>query len=132
MVFLESSQALYVSNLKMFILFDLVTLSLGIILKKNNQQGQPHGRVFKFARFALVAQGFTGSHPGRRHGTTHQAMLRRHPTQHIQKDLQLEYTTVYWRALGRRRRRRKEDWQQMLAQVPIFKKEKISENVKDF
>ena len=33
---------------------------------------------------------------------------------------------MYWGALGRGRRKKekKEDWQQMLAQVPIFKNEK--------
>ena len=44
--------------------------------------------------------------------------------EHKQKDLQLEYTAVRWGALGRRRRKEKkrEDWQQMLAQLPISKK----------
>ena len=41
---------------------------------------------------------------------------------HNQKDLQLEYTAMCWGALGRRRRKEKgEDWQQMLAQAPVFK-----------
>ena len=71
-----------------------------------------------------AAQGFTGLDPGRGHGTTHQAMLRRCPTWHNQRDLQLEYTTMYWGASGRIRRKRKEGWQQMLAQVPIFKEKK--------
>ena len=31
---------------------------------------------------ASVAQGFTGSDPGRGRGTAHQAMLRQHPTCH--------------------------------------------------
>ena len=43
-------------------------------------RGRPHGRVVKFSSSTLVAQGFSGSDPGRRHGTAHQAMLRRHPT----------------------------------------------------
>ena len=30
---------------------------------------RPHGRVVKFARSALEAQGFTDLDPGRRHGT---------------------------------------------------------------
>ena len=42
-----------------------------------------------------------------RHGTTHQATLRQHPTQQSQKDLQLKYTATYWGVLGRRRRRRR-------------------------
>ena len=36
------------------------------------------------------------------------------------------YTTMYWGGLGRKSRKKKkeknEDWQQVLAQVPIFKK----------
>ena len=46
-------------------------------------QGPARGRVVKFLRSALVAQGFDSSaDPGRGHGTTHQAMLRRYPTCH--------------------------------------------------
>ena len=45
-------------------------------------RGQPRGRVVKFMRSASAAQGFASSDPGRGHGITHQAMLRRHPTCH--------------------------------------------------
>ena len=38
------------------------------------------GSVVKFTWLALAAQGFAGSDPGCRHGTTGQAMLRWHPT----------------------------------------------------
>ena len=37
-------------------------------------------QVVKFTCSTSAAQGFTGLDPGHRHGTTHQAMLRRHPT----------------------------------------------------
>ena len=57
-------------------------------------RGWPHGRMVKFVRSASVAQGFAGSDPGHRHGTTHQTMLRWHPTCHNQKDTQLKYTYV--------------------------------------
>ena len=67
--------------------------------------GQAHGRVVKFVCSTLVAQGFTCSEPGRGRGTTHQAMLRLCPTCHNQKDLQLEYITMYWGALGKRRKK---------------------------
>ena len=50
-----------------------------------------------------AARAFTSSDPGHRHGTAHQAVLRWRPAQ---KDLQLEYTTMYWGALGKRRRRK--------------------------
>ena len=92
---------------------------------KNDNWGQPCGQVVKFACSASVVQGFTGLDPGHGPSTAHQAMLRRRPTEHNQKDLQLEYTTMYWGALGRKRWRKK-DWQQMLAQVPIFKKMTIN------
>src|SRR3712207_1717504 len=69
--------------------------------------GRPCGRVVGFTSSALAAQGFAGSDPGRGHGTAHEAMLRWRPTWHSQRDLQLEYTTVYWGALGRRRREKK-------------------------
>ena len=61
----------------------LLQKHMEFLLKKNgNFLGLPRGQVVKFTRYALVAQGFTGSDPGRGHGTTHQAMLRRHPTCH--------------------------------------------------
>ena len=44
--------------------------------------GQPCGREIKFAHSALAAQGFASSNHGCGHGTTHQVMLRRHPTCH--------------------------------------------------
>ena len=46
------------------------------------------------------AKGFTGSGPGRGHGTAHRAMLGRHPTCHNQKDPQLKIHTMYGGALG--------------------------------
>ena len=75
--------------------------------------------MVKFVRSAW-AEGFASLDPGCRHGTAHQAMLRQRPTQHNQKDLQLEYTTMYWGTLGRRKI--KEDRQQMLAQGHSLKK----------
>ena len=69
--------------------------------------GWPRGQVVTFAHSASAAQGFAGSDPGHGYRTAHQATVRWRPTQHNQKDLQLEYTTMYRGALGRRRRRRK-------------------------
>ena len=69
-------------------------------------RGWPCGRVVKFVCSASAAQGFAGSDPGRGQGTAHQAMLRQCPTCHNQKDPQLEYTTMYWGALGRRRKKK--------------------------
>ena len=63
-------------------------------------RGQPHGLVVGFARSSSAAQSFTGSDPGCGPGTTHQAMLKWRPTQHNLKDLQLEYTTMYWGLWG--------------------------------
>ena len=93
--------------------------------KKSDSGGRPCGRVVKFANSTAAAQGFTGSDPGRRHGTARQATLRQRPTSHNQKDAQPRYTTVYRGGLGRQsRKEEKKDWQQLLAQVPIFKKKK--------
>ena len=91
---------------------------------KKGLWGWPCGRVVKFACSTAVAQGFAGSDPGHGHGTAHQAVLRQHPTCHNQKDPQPEYTTMCWGPLGRRRRE-KEDWQEVSAQVSNFKKEKM-------
>ena len=68
--------------------------------------GQPCGRVVKITHSAPVAQGFTSLDPGRGHGTTHQVMLRWHPTCHNLKDPQLKYTTMHWRDLGRKSRKK--------------------------
>ena len=35
---------------------------------------------------------------------------------------QVKYATMYWVDLGRKSRKNKKDWQQLLAQVTIFKK----------
>ena len=61
---------------------------------------RPHGRVVKFTRSTSAAQRFASSDPGHGPSTARQATLREHPTQHNQKDLQLEYTTIYWGTLG--------------------------------
>ena len=71
---------------------------------------------------ALVAQGFPSLNPGHRHGTAYQAMLRQHPTWHNQKDLQLEYTAMYWGALGRRRRKRRLATDVVSSGTNLFKK----------
>ena len=55
-----------------------------------NTWGPPHGWVVTFARSASAAQGFACSNPGCGHGTAHQALLRRCPTQHNWKDPQLK------------------------------------------
>ena len=68
-----------------------------------------HGRVVKFACFALAAQGFAGSDPGCGPRTAHQAMLRWHPTQHNQKDLQPKYTAMYWGLWGEEEKKGKKD-----------------------
>ena len=48
--------------------------------QKWNQRGWPWGQVVKLAHSASAAQGFDGLDPGHRHGTAHQAVLRRCPT----------------------------------------------------
>ena len=49
---------------------------------------------------ALAAWGFASSDPAHGLRTAHQAMLWRCPTWQSQKDLQLEYTTMYWGLWG--------------------------------
>ena len=51
-------------------------------LKLIKFRGWPHGQGVKFMCSTSVAKGFTGSDPGCRHGTAHQAMWRRHPACH--------------------------------------------------
>ena len=41
-------------------------------------------------------QGFASLDPGHGPSTAHQAVLRRHPTCHNEKHLQLEYTSMHW------------------------------------
>ena len=65
------------------------------------------GRVVKFVLFASAAQGFTGSDPGCRHGSrrsTSPAEAASHMTQLEGPKLKL-YTTMYWGALGRKRKK---------------------------
>ena len=59
---------------------------------RNGQRGRLCGRVVKFTRSTALAQGWD---PGRGCGTVHQVTLRRHPTSHNWKDLQLGYTIMY-------------------------------------
>lgn len=61
----------------------------------------------KFVRSALAVQGFTGWDPGPADGTTRQATLKHHPTQHNQEALRLDYTTMYQGALRRKGKRNK-------------------------
>ena len=60
----------------------LYTLPSAVSPLKSPDVEQARGRVVGFTRSASAsaAQGFAGSDPGHRHGTTHQAILRRHPT----------------------------------------------------
>ena len=50
--------------------------------KAKSFRARPQGQVVKFVCSTAAAQGFTGSNPGRGHGTAHQATLRRRPTCH--------------------------------------------------
>ena len=77
--------------------------------RKDSWRGQPCGREVKFARSALAAQGFAGADPRHGHGTIHQAMLRRRHTWHNQKDLQLQYTTMYLGGFGEKKKKRKKE-----------------------
>ena len=89
---------------------------------KNTLRGRPHGQVVKLVHSDLASQGFTGSDPGHRHGTAHQAMLGWHPTRHNQKVLKLEYIQLCTGGLWGdedEKKEEEEDWQQILAQMLI-------------
>ena len=74
----------------------------------------------KFACSTSAARGFNSSDPRQGHGTAHQATLRRRP--HIAQPEALT-TIIYNYVLGAfGEKEKKEDWQQLVAQVPIFKK----------
>ena len=49
-------------------------------IRKQKLRDQLRGRVVKFVRFALAAQGFPGSDPGHGPSTAHQAMLGQRTT----------------------------------------------------
>ena len=90
---------------------------------KRQQGGQPQGQVVKFTCSALVAQDADLApliKPWRG---------MQHSTQHNQKDLQVEYTTMYWEALEEEKKK-EEDWQQMLAQAPIQKRKQTKRQQK--
>ena len=53
-----------------------------MVVAKFYLRDRPLGGVVTLARSASVAQGFAGLHPGRGHGTAHQAMLSQRPTCH--------------------------------------------------
>ena len=85
-------------------------------------RGQPHGPVVRFMHSTSAAQVFAHSDSGHRHGTAHatgHAEVASHMPQ-LEGPATKKYTTMYRGSLGRR----KENWQQSLAQVPIFKKNK--------
>ena len=78
----------------------------------------PRGRVVKFVCSTAAAQ---GSDPGCGHGTARQAMLRRHPTSHNSKDMQLRYTTVYGGVWGKKT---KTNPLKSFRPIPVFKPRK--------
>ena len=96
--------------------------SAGMLKVKKNVRDQPHGRV-KFVRSVWVAQGFMVQILGADmallirlcwdsipHGTTRET---------YSQNIQLCTGGLWGKELGGRG---EEDWQQILAQVPIFKK----------
>ena len=54
-----------------------------------------------------AAQGFIGSNPGRGHGTTHRATLRRRPTRHSWRDPQLRIHNYVPGGFGEKKGKRK-------------------------
>ena len=77
--------------------------------ENNYVGGRLCGQLVTFMRSASAAQGFTGSDPGHGHGTTHQAMLRQHPTCHNWKDPQLKYYILGDLGRKSKKKRKKEN-----------------------
>ena len=92
-------------------------------MNKKKPWGRPRGRVAKFARSASMAQGFASLDPGNGHGTmSGHAEAASHMPQ-----LEGPTTRIYNYVLGdfgEKKGEKKEDHQQMLAQVPVFKKKR--------
>ena len=75
-----------------------------------------------------MVQGFTGSDPGRRHGTAHQGHAE--GASHVAEPegpMAKIYNYVLG-SFGEKNKKKRNDWQQLLAQVPIFKKKKKKMN----
>ena len=75
-----------------------------------------------------MAWGFTGLDPGHGCGTAHQAMLRRCPTCHNQKDLQLEYTTMYSGHFGEKKKKKKRLATDSSSGANLKKNKRLNEN----
>ena len=89
-------------------------------------RGWPHGRVVKLAHSASLAR---DSDPWRRrgtHGSSGHAELASHIAQ--PEVLKLEYTTMDPGGFREKKKKKEKDWQQMLVQVPIFKKKEDMAN----
>ena len=79
--------------------------------------------MVKFTRSASEAQGFTGSDPGcglMQTGSSGHAEAASHMPQLEGPTIKI-YTYVL-EGFGEKKQGKKKDWQQLLAQVPIFKK----------
>ena len=73
---------------------------------KKGVSGRPGGVAVKFTCSTAEAQGSPAQILGTDLHTAHQAMLWRHATWKNKKDLQLEYTTMYW-GFGEKEKKRK-------------------------
>ena len=86
--------------------------------------GPSHDRVVKFTCSASVASfGFHQFPSWARtwhHSSGHAEVVSHMPQL---EGPQLKYAAMYWGDLGSKSRKKKENWQQLLAQVPIFKKQ---------
>ena len=67
----------------------------------------PCGQVVKFTHSNSATQGFTGSDPGHRHGTTRQATLSQSHVPQLEEPTTKKYTTMYWEDLGRKSKKKK-------------------------
>ena len=76
---------------------------MGITMKKYDRGAGPLAEWLGSRAPLQAAQCFISSNPGRGHGTAHQTTCIPHAT--TRKTHNEEYTTMYWGALGRKRKK---------------------------
>ena len=89
---------------------------------KKKMRGQPRGRVVKFTCSASVAQGFSSLDA--RHRPKHRSSSHAEAMSHMAQP-EGSTTRIYNYVLGgfgekKKKGGKKEDWQQVLAQLPVF------------
>ena len=74
-------------------------------LEEENDRAGPVAEWLSSCAPLQAAQCFVGWNPGRGHGAAHQTTLRQRPDATTRRTHNEEYTTIYWGALGRKRKK---------------------------